>query len=46
VTLREVEPAAARAWMLRTLGLRDESEFDPAALPREPTRFEGAVSPP
>jgi glutamyl-tRNA synthetase len=39
VTLREVDPAAARAWMLRSLGLRDASEFDPAAIPREPTVF-------
>jgi glutamyl-tRNA synthetase len=37
VTLREVEPAAARAWMLRTIG----GEFDPETLPREPTVFDG-----
>jgi glutamyl-tRNA synthetase len=41
VTLREVEPAAARAWMLRTLGLSEGGEFDPDALPREPTVFDG-----
>jgi glutamyl-tRNA synthetase len=43
VTLREVEPAAARAWMLRTLGLREGGEFDPKTLPREPTIHEGSV---
>ena len=32
VTLREVEPAAARAWMLRTLGLSEGGEFDPHAV--------------
>ena len=32
VTLREVEPAAARAWMLRTLGLSEAGEFDPHVL--------------
>jgi glutamyl-tRNA synthetase len=44
VTLREVPPAAARAWMQRTLGLADLSPetFAPDLLPREPTRFEGA----
>jgi glutamyl-tRNA synthetase len=49
VTLREVEPAAALAWMTRSLGLppaRDPRAwvegFDPAALPREPVLFEGA----
>jgi glutamyl-tRNA synthetase len=41
VTLREVEPAAARAWMLRTLGLREGDEFDPQMLPREATVFDG-----
>jgi glutamyl-tRNA synthetase len=39
VTLREVDPAEAREWMLRSLGLRDEREFDPAGIPREPTVF-------
>ena len=46
VTLRELDPAAARAWMLRTLRLTEGGEFDPAALPREPTRFEGGSDPP
>jgi glutamyl-tRNA synthetase len=42
VTLREVPPAAARAWMLRSLGLADDGEtFTPEALPREPTVFDG-----
>lgn len=43
VTLREVEPAAALAWMAGSLGMagaRSAEEmlprFDPAALPREP----------
>jgi glutamyl-tRNA synthetase len=42
VTLREVEPAAARAWMLRSLGLPEDQspgEFDGAMLPREPTKW-------
>ncbi len=39
VTLREVEPAAAREWMLRTLGLRSVDDFDPATIPREPTIY-------
>jgi glutamyl-tRNA synthetase len=39
VTLREVDPADARTWMLGSLGLRDEREFDPARIPREPTVF-------
>jgi len=43
VTLREVPPQAARAWMARTLGLEslDPGDFDPAALRREPTRWPG-----
>jgi glutamyl-tRNA synthetase len=41
VTLREVDPAPARAWMLRTLGLSEGGEFDPESLPREPTVFDG-----
>ena len=41
VTLREVEPAAARAWMLRTLGLSEGGEFDPHLLQRAPTVFDG-----
>jgi glutamyl-tRNA synthetase len=47
VTLREVAPAAALAWMAESLGMagaRTATEmlalFDPAALPREPTVFE------
>ena len=45
VTLREVDPAAARAWMLRTLGLTEGGDFDPAKLPREPTRYQGGSDP-
>jgi glutamyl-tRNA synthetase len=43
VTLREVAPAAALAWMAASLGLRGATPrellagFDPGALPREPT---------
>ena len=39
VTLREVAPDAARAWMARTLDLPslDPADFDPDRLPREPT---------
>jgi glutamyl-tRNA synthetase len=40
VTLREVAPADARAWMARSLGIGlDPATFDPAALPREPTTW-------
>jgi glutamyl-tRNA synthetase len=45
VTLREVAPAAALAWMGRSLGLPGSSPremlagFDPDALPRAPTVF-------
>jgi glutamyl-tRNA synthetase len=46
VTLREVEPAAARAWMLRSLGLASAEDFDPAALPREPTLLHAVSDPP
>lgn len=49
VTLREVPPERALAWMARTLGMdgaRDAREmlerFDPEALPREATVFDGA----
>jgi glutamyl-tRNA synthetase len=48
VTLRELPADAARAWMLRSLGLPEDdplAAFDPAALPREPTRID-AVPPP
>jgi len=43
VTLREVPPATARAWMAKTLGLDslDPAAFDPAALRREPTIWPG-----
>jgi glutamyl-tRNA synthetase len=44
VTLREVPPAVARAWMFESLGLPPDlppAEFDPAALPRAPTHFTG-----
>lgn len=47
VTLREVAPADAVAWMGASLGLRGATasdfleQFDPDALPREPTTFAG-----
>ena len=44
VTLREVPADAARAWMLESLGLPvalTPAGFDPAGLPRSPTRFTG-----
>jgi len=48
VTLRELDPGAAVGWMARTLafdGAWSAAEmlerFDPARLPREPTRFAG-----
>jgi glutamyl-tRNA synthetase len=47
VTLRELSPAAALAWMAASLGLEGETPaemlagFDPAALPREDVRFAG-----
>jgi glutamyl-tRNA synthetase len=48
VTLDDVDPGAAVAWMARTLGLRPATTatdlldgFDPGALPRVPTRFAG-----
>ena len=44
VTLRELSPAAALAWMARSLGLPERrhprqllEDFDPGALPRAPT---------
>jgi glutamyl-tRNA synthetase len=43
VTLREVDAVAARAWMLRSLGLPEDlspERFDPDSLPRTPTRWE------
>jgi glutamyl-tRNA synthetase len=52
VTLREVPAAAARDWMARTLGLPEGlaphelvRAFDPAALPREPTRWRSGSDP-
>jgi len=51
VTLREVDAADAVRWMARTLGFEGAStavemleRFDPARLPREPTRFTGVVA--
>jgi glutamyl-tRNA synthetase len=51
VTLREVDPAAAVRWMAATLGFEGATSaaemlerFEPAALPREPTRFRGIRS--
>jgi glutamyl-tRNA synthetase len=41
VTLREVPPDRARAWMYRTLGLTEGETFTPDLLPREPTVFDG-----
>jgi glutamyl-tRNA synthetase len=44
VTLRELSPAEARRWILRSLGLPEEGDllaaFDPAHLPQEPTVFQ------
>ena len=45
VTLRDLDPRDAVAWMARSLGYRGATaselleEFDPDALPREPTTF-------
>ncbi len=47
VTLREVPPTAALAWMADSLGLQGRTapellaEFDPAAIPRDATRYAG-----
>ncbi len=42
VTLRDVPPAAARAWMAQTLGIDlDPATFDPEHLPRQPTTWDG-----
>jgi glutamyl-tRNA synthetase len=42
VTLREVPPATARAWMAETLGIDlDPGAFDPATIPHEPTIWPG-----
>ncbi len=50
VTLDDVAPGAAVAWMARSLGLPPASRaadlldsFDPARIPREPTIFSGVV---
>jgi glutamyl-tRNA synthetase len=40
VTLRDVDAAAARRWILSSLDLPDTGAFDPARLPTEPTVFE------
>jgi glutamyl-tRNA synthetase len=51
VTLDELDAGAAVRWMARTLGLDGAGtaaelleRFDPAALPREPTRWKGAAA--
>ncbi len=51
VTLREVAAADAVRWMARTLGFEGATSaaemleaFDPARLPRAPTRFAGIRS--
>jgi glutamyl-tRNA synthetase len=51
VTLDELEPAAAVRWMAATLGMEGActaaemlERFDPAALPRTPTRWAGLRS--
>jgi glutamyl-tRNA synthetase len=48
VTLDDVDPRAAVRWMARTLGMPEADTaadllpaFDPAALPRRPTRWSG-----
>jgi len=48
VTLDDLDARAALRWMERTLGLPDArspaellDDFDPAALPRVPTRYAG-----
>lgn len=41
VTLREVPPDRARAWMYETLGLSEGETFTPDRLPRGPTVFDG-----
>jgi glutamyl-tRNA synthetase len=42
VTLREVPPEAARAWMAESLGFDpDPAGFDPVRIPREPTIWRG-----
>jgi glutamyl-tRNA synthetase len=44
VTLRDVPADAARAWMLRSLGLPEDlspATFDPTQIPRDPTIWPG-----
>jgi glutamyl-tRNA synthetase len=41
VTLREVRPHRARAWMYESLGLSERETFTPEVLPRDPTVFDG-----
>jgi glutamyl-tRNA synthetase len=41
VTLRELDPAAARRWILTSLDLPGTDAFDPARIPTEPTVFDG-----
>ena len=46
VTLRDVDPAAARAWMLTSLDLPTgltPDEFDPTTLPHEPSTYLNGV---
>jgi glutamyl-tRNA synthetase len=51
VTLRDIAPARALAWMASSLGLHGATPrellrgFDPAALPREPAIYHTASSP-
>ena len=51
VTLREVDPAAALAWMASSLGLSGSSpasmlvSFDPGSVPVQPTTFAGVARP-
>jgi hypothetical protein len=39
VTLRELDPADALRWILRSLDLADIESFHPSRLPTEPTVF-------
>jgi len=45
ITLGDVQPTAARRWMLRSLKLAsaDPADFDPAVLPGDPAVFPGAA---
>src|SRR3954466_5128148 len=40
VTLRELDAAEARRWILRSLDLEDVEAFDPSRLPTQPTVFD------